>query len=721
MSRPAAPTAPPSLLALRALALALGLLMGGCLSPRQAKEARELRRSADAEAQAAEDALAAAGVDAALLDIARRQDARRDHVELVQWTRHPSARVRAAAARAVALVGDARAGDVLAYLLEDPSEDVVLAAAYGLGQFDFWRATALEQAQLRATLEDALRTELDDCRNELRFGAGRTEVCRVVARSLGAVGEESGEEALWAALQKGVKPDPLRRALALALAVQAKDGRGSPITEERLTWLAPLLLNSDDSAQWAAAYLLARADVAEPARPTLASLLALAWDRSTQTTARTWLLRAMGRSGDEASLATLGAVLQDPAAGPREVTAAARAAPDALRPALLARLDLGPPLDLLAEVVGALARLEAATSEPGEEVRQHLRATITGDPEPALLIALAPLAATGWSKELLLPHLAGPGPVRGAAAAALSATEGDDVDAALVGALESADGLAARIDVAAALAERPSPAIEGALLALALDPDPILGAIAAEGLGPRPGGHVTARLLEAWDAAAAPEQWERRLALAKALLTRDDVAPDRIKQAMEDPEPLVRAAAEAAVIEKFDRSQSAESARPRPLPEFTDPLRGVGDVTGATVTTDRGVLELALYPRLAPGTVANFVDLAERDWFDGLTWHRVVEDFVVQTGDPIGNGWGGPGTTLRCETSEEPYRRGTVGMALSGRDTGGSQWFITLSPQPHLDGRYTVFGQVEAGWDVLDGIAQGDRIQDVTITRRTQP
>ena len=81
------------------------------------------------------------------------------------------------------------------------------------------------------------------------------------------------------------------------------------------------------------------------------------------------------------------------------------------------------------------------------------------------------------------------------------------------------------------------------------------------------------------------------------------------------------------------------------------------------------------------------------------------------------NGWGGPGTTIRCETSEEPYRRGTVGMALSGRDTGGSQWFITHSPQPHLDGRYAVFGQVTDGWDVLDGLVEGDRVVDVTIVR----
>jgi len=690
----------------------------GCLSPSAAKEARELRENADADVLAEEQALASTEVAAALLDIAQRQDARRDHTILVEWTRHPSPVVRAAAARALALVGDARSGDVLVHLLEDEDDRVVTAAAFGVGQMDHWRATALEQASLRATIGEALRIEVGDCREELRFGADRTEVCRVVIRSLGAVGEESGEDVLWGVLEKGIKPDALRRAVPLALAVQAKDGRGTPITAERLTFLAPLLIDSDDPSQWAAAYLLSRAELAEDAGETAATLLALAWSRATNPTARVWLLRAMGRSADEPSLAVIEGVLRGPTATEREVVAAARSAAESQREALVARLDLGPALHVAAEVVGALAKLEAAAAEPSEHARSHLAAILTADPEPSLVGALAPLSATGWSKDALVTLLGASSPkVRGAAAAALSATEGDDVDDALIAALSASTELAPRIDIAAALAERPSPAIEGALLQLALDPNPILGAIAADGLAPREGAHITGRLGEAWDMASAPDQWERRLSLAKALLARDDVLPDRVKLVMQDDEPLVRAAAEAAVVARFDRAASAESGRPRVLPTFSDAYRGMGEVTGATVLTNKGALELALYPRLAPGTVANFVSLAQRDWFDGLTWHRVVQDFVVQTGDPIGNGWGGPGTTIRCETSEEPYRRGTVGMALSGRDTGGSQWFITLSPQPHLDGRYSVFGQVTDGWDVLSGLAVGDRIIDVTITR----
>ncbi|MCO4769304.1 MAG: peptidylprolyl isomerase [Deltaproteobacteria bacterium] len=700
--------------------LCTGLL--GCLGPKAAKDARELRAQAEAEARADEEALSGVSDAAALLQIARLRDARTGYDELVQWTRHPASGVRAAAARALAFVGEARAGDVLIHLLEDEEDLVVRAAAFGLGQLDFWRTTELELGALRAKIEDALRIELEDCRAALRFDDGRTEVCRVVARSLGAVGEESAEDALWGALEKGIKPDALRRAVPLALAVQAKAGRGQPITQERLTFLAPLLIASDDPAQWAAAYLLGRAEVAEDAQSAAAKLLSLAWSRATHGTARVWLLRAMGKIADDESIAILATVLAEPTAPSREVVAATRAASHTLRPGLVGRLDLGPPSDVAAEVVSALARLEVSAEEPDASVRHHLAALITSAPEPVLLASLGPLVASGWEVDRILPLLASPDArVRRAAAAALSGAEDDAVDAALLDALAAEPSLAGRIDIAAALAERPATAIEGALLALALDPDPILGAIAADGLASREGAHITQRLGEAWDAASAPDQWERRLSLAKALLGRDDVSPERVKAAVEDPEPLVRAAAEEAVIERFDRAKADPTGRPRPLPDLGDRFFGVGDVTAVEVTTSRGALMLDLYPRIAPGTVSNFVALAERDWFDGLVFHRVVEDFVIQTGDPIGNGWGGPGTTVRCDTSEEPYRRGTLGMALSGRDTGGSQWFITHSPQPHLDGRYAVFGQLTQGWDVLDSIEVGDTITDVRIVRGAGP
>jgi cyclophilin family peptidyl-prolyl cis-trans isomerase len=119
----------------------------------------------------------------------------------------------------------------------------------------------------------------------------------------------------------------------------------------------------------------------------------------------------------------------------------------------------------------------------------------------------------------------------------------------------------------------------------------------------------------------------------------------------------------------------------------------------------------------APLTVENFLALARRGYFDGQEWPRVVPNFVIQGGDPRGDTSGGPGYAIRDEINRHPYERGTMGMALSGPDTGGSQFFLTHSPHPHLDGGYTVFGRVVEGMDVVDAILQGDRIIRVSELR----
>jgi len=105
-----------------------------------------------------------------------------------------------------------------------------------------------------------------------------------------------------------------------------------------------------------------------------------------------------------------------------------------------------------------------------------------------------------------------------------------------------------------------------------------------------------------------------------------------------------------------------------------------------------------------------------RGFFNNITFHRVVPNFVTQGGDPRGDGNGGPGYQIRCEINEVPYARGAVGMALSGKDTGGSQWFVTHSPQPHLDGGYTVFARVIAGMETVDRTTRGDRIRSINVT-----
>lgn len=146
----------------------------------------------------------------------------------------------------------------------------------------------------------------------------------------------------------------------------------------------------------------------------------------------------------------------------------------------------------------------------------------------------------------------------------------------------------------------------------------------------------------------------------------------------------------------------------------------------AVLTTQKGTFTIDFLPEDAPLTVDNFIKLARANYFNGLEVHRVVPNFVMQDGDPRGDGNGGPGWSIRCEINMVPYERGAVGMALSGKDTGGSQWFVTHSPQPHLDGGYTVFGHVnETGMKVVDQIVRGDKILSVKIvegdsTRRSR-
>jgi cyclophilin family peptidyl-prolyl cis-trans isomerase len=139
------------------------------------------------------------------------------------------------------------------------------------------------------------------------------------------------------------------------------------------------------------------------------------------------------------------------------------------------------------------------------------------------------------------------------------------------------------------------------------------------------------------------------------------------------------------------------------------------DRTVAILETTRGRIEIDLFRQDAPVTVSNFVQLAKSGYFEGQSFMRVVPFFVVQTGDPRNDQEGGPGYTIRCEINERPFERGSVGMALAGKDTGGSQFFITLAPQPDLDGGYTCFGRVIAGMQVVDRLTPDDRIRRVTI------
>jgi peptidyl-prolyl cis-trans isomerase B (cyclophilin B) len=137
----------------------------------------------------------------------------------------------------------------------------------------------------------------------------------------------------------------------------------------------------------------------------------------------------------------------------------------------------------------------------------------------------------------------------------------------------------------------------------------------------------------------------------------------------------------------------------------------------ATLETNRGNIEVELCPQYAPKTVNNFVFLAREGFYDGVTFHRVIPDFMIQGGDPTGSGRGGPGYRFEDELKGNPLKHetGVLSMANAGPNTNGSQFFITHSPQPHLNGRHTVFGKVVGGMDVVNAISQGDVMTQVTI------
>jgi cyclophilin family peptidyl-prolyl cis-trans isomerase len=255
--------------------------------------------------------------------------------------------------------------------------------------------------------------------------------------------------------------------------------------------------------------------------------------------------------------------------------------------------------------------------------------------------------------------------------------------------------------------------------------DPAVRGAAAEGLAALGTMGVTPALQAAWKRSLADTELEARLSIVDALAAQKEdasVAPLR-EIAGNDPARVVRARASAALEARGQEavwpgfepaSRTALDYRLAMAPY--EPAAGQELFTPrAIVHTRHGRFEIHLDIVESPLASTSFMELARRGFYNGLPFHRVVPGFVVQGGDPRGDGSGGPGYTLRCEIGQRFYGRGAVGMALAGKDTGGSQFFVAQSPQPHLDGGYTIFGRVTAGMEVVDQIRPGDLIEKVEI------
>jgi cyclophilin family peptidyl-prolyl cis-trans isomerase/HEAT repeat protein len=256
------------------------------------------------------------------------------------------------------------------------------------------------------------------------------------------------------------------------------------------------------------------------------------------------------------------------------------------------------------------------------------------------------------------------------------------------------------------------------------DPDFYVRATVLGALAERPKAADLSAVLTSYNLATRDSANDARLAAIQyvgALWKKDSTALNatwrqHLAQTPVPSDPLERAAGKSfPVWAKW----SGVVAAPKPIAWYEGVVRSIvmpahaGKTVTATIYTIRGPIRLELFGTDAPITVWNFLSLSRSGYYRNTRFHRVVPNFVAQDGDPRDDGNGGPGYSIRDEMNRHRYERGAVGMALSGPDTGGSQYFITHSPQPHLDGHYTVFGRVIRGFDVLDKIVQGDQITKV--------
>jgi cyclophilin family peptidyl-prolyl cis-trans isomerase len=275
--------------------------------------------------------------------------------------------------------------------------------------------------------------------------------------------------------------------------------------------------------------------------------------------------------------------------------------------------------------------------------------------------------------------------------------------------------------VLASLAHLHAPDAPAVMLDRLRNDDPVIRAAAANALGELKPPEGAAALAEAYRFGQRDVTYVARAAALGALAAYGaaDAVPV-LSTALADKDWAVRVRA-AALLKGLDPASDAD-ARIRPAPtsypaDFYRAPRLVAPPVSTQIyfEVDRGLIQIELAVLDAPLTVESFISLARKKFFDGLTFHRVVPDFVAQGGDPRSDGEGGPGYTIRDELNERPYMRGTVGMALDWADTGGSQFFITYSPQPQLDDRYTVFGRVIDGMEIVDQLHQGDVIRRVIV------
>jgi HEAT repeat protein/cyclophilin family peptidyl-prolyl cis-trans isomerase len=596
---------------------------------------------------------------------------------LVERLADAEVEVRQMAAFALGLVADRSAVDPLLLALKDPQPVVRARAAEALGQIGDARAAPAVAAMVVAALP--------------------RDAPQVAVR-----GDDPGS-----------LTDPwLEPRLGLLALARLKDAKAAE---------AALLLNGRSRFDWWAATYAAMRVESPSVKPVL-----VAAATSSDPFSRSLAARGLGALKDASAADVLLALLRDKEEG--VVVQALRALALVGEPRAVpaaAGLLRSPSSALRLEALRALAALP-----PDRGVRERVVAEV-GSPEPAVraaaLQALAKLDREDFA--LVLSGLdPDPSPaVRAALAGALGEAGGGSDNAGvsvLMGMLKDED-VRVLPAVLEALRKARGPDAADTLRRHLEHQDLAVRASAVEGLAALKAPGLEGLLADAYRRGLADAEPDVRLAVVDAWGTAKDApAKAALRSAVTgDPARLVRARA-AAALRGMGEAPPPVAPEPhaRPLLDYRtamapyDPRPDVPLFTPRVfLHTRHGAIEIHLNIVEAPLTSASFLDLARRGYFNGLAFHRVVPDFVIQGGDPRGDGNGGPGYTLRCEIGQRPYGRGTVGMALSGKDTGGSQFFITHVPTPHLDGRYTVLGWVASGMEAVDKMRQGDLIDRVEV------